>query len=439
VRRYHRFAKRIPSTFTQEADMVRLHPPAFRAVLAFVVVAALVAAGCAQPGVTAASRADAPFDEAIDTAVDNLFEQQKTIKLPEFLARTEQKEIKVPEFLARLESKVVAKRTIALDPVLEAGSGNQTAATQAADARIAERVAAKYPNIEIVPFDPLNLARAQYVLTGTMSRTGKPELGGGYQIDLALSDLKTRAVAAQASARARPQGIDTTPTVYYRDSPVLLQDGTVERAVATSRTPPGQPAAPGYLENMPAGTLLAEATNAYNADRIEQALSLYTQALSATGGDQIRVHNGIYLSNWRLGRVAEAEQAFGRVVASGLASRNLGVKFLFKANSTDFWPDQKVSNAYDFWLRQIAKQAASSKTCLQVVGHTSRTGSEQYNDQLSQRRALYIKQRLETESPELAARTRATGMGFRENLIGTGTDDMRDALDRRVEFKIDAC
>jgi len=406
--------------------MVRLHPRAFQAVLASgFIAAALAVGGCAQPGVTAASRADAPFDEAVDIAVDNLFEQTKKIKLP--------------EFLAKLESKVIAKRVIVIDPVLEAGSGNQTVATQAIDARIAERVAAKYPGIEIVPFDPLNVARAQYVLTGTMSRTGQAALGGGYQIDLALTDLKTRSISAQASSRARAQGVDTTPTVYYRDSPVLLYDGTVERAVATSRTPPGQPVVPGYLEGMPASTLLAEAMNAYNADRIEQSLALYTQALSASGGDQIRVHNGIYLANWRLGRAAEAEQAFGRVVASGLASRNLGVKFLFKANSTDFWPDQKVSSAYDFWLRQIAKQAATSRACLHVVGHTSRTGSEQYNDQLSQRRALYIKQRLESESPELSTRTRASGMGFRENLIGTGTDDMRDALDRRVEFKVDAC
>jgi outer membrane protein OmpA-like peptidoglycan-associated protein len=78
------------------------------------------------------------------------------------------------------------------------------------------------------------------------------------------------------------------------------------------------------------------------------------------------------------------------------------VKFLFKANSTEFWPDPKVSAPYEFWLRQIARQAVSSRACLQVVGHTSRTGTVEYNDQLSQRRALYIKQRLETEAAELA-------------------------------------
>jgi len=77
--------------------------------------------------------------------------------------------------------------------------------------------------------------------------------------------------------------------------------------------------------------------------------------------------------------------------------------------------------------------------CMNVVGHTSLTGSEAYNDRLSQRRAAYIKRRLDTEAPELAPRTRASGMGFRENIVGTSTDDARDALDRRVEFKITEC
>ena len=76
---------------------------------------------------------------------------------------------------------------------------------------------------------------------------------------------------------------------------------------------------------------------------------------------------------------------------------------------------------------------------MNVVGHASRTGSEQFNDRLSQQRATYIKGRLEAEAPELASRIGATGMGFRENVVGTGTDDARDALDRRVEFKITGC
>jgi hypothetical protein len=30
-------------------------------------------------------------------------------------------------------------------------------------------------------------------------------------------------------------------------------------------------------------------------------------------------------------------------------------------------------------------------------------------------------------------------MGFRQNIVGSGTDDAVDALDRRVEFKITPC
>jgi outer membrane protein OmpA-like peptidoglycan-associated protein len=127
------------------------------------------------------------------------------------------------------------------------------------------------------------------------------------------------------------------------------------------------------------------------------------------------------------------------VVAFGLANRNLGVKFLFNPGSTEFWSDPKVNGPYALWLRQIARQAGASKVCMDVVGHTSRTGSEATNDRLSQARAQAIKQKLESEVADLASRTRASGVGWRENLIGTGTDDVRDALDRRVEFRITGC
>ena len=408
------------------------HSSPLRAALmaAAAVMAVVIVVGCAEPGAprAASASAEGSFDEAVNAAIDEVFAQT-------------QPQSKLPGVLARLESKLVptARRIIIADPVLEAGSGNQTTATQAIDARIAERVAARFPDVELLSFQSANLARAQYLLTGTMGRVGPAAGQGGYRIDLSLSDMKTRSIAGHVSSRVRPQGVDTTPTAYYRDSPVLLRDSVVEQTEATSRATVGEPTPPGYLERMPAATLLADATGAYNADRMEQALGMYQKALAAPGGEQIRVHNGIYLTNWRLGRVADAEQAFGRVVASGLANRNLGVKFLFKANSTDFWPDPKVSAPYEFWLRQIARQAVSSRACLLVVGHTSRTGTTEYNDQLSQRRALYIKQRLEAEAAELAPRMRASGMGFRENLVGTGTDDIRDAPDRRVEFKVDAC
>ena len=58
------------------------------------------------------------------------------------------------------------------------------------------------------------------------------------------------------------------------------------------------------------------------------------------------MQSGIYLSSMKLGRTAEAEQAFGRIVALGIAYNELGVKFLFNPGSTDFWSDPKISGAY---------------------------------------------------------------------------------------------
>jgi outer membrane protein OmpA-like peptidoglycan-associated protein len=91
------------------------------------------------------------------------------------------------------------------------------------------------------------------------------------------------------------------------------------------------------------------------------------------------------------------------------------------------------------WLRQIARESTAAKVCMNIVGHTSRTGSEQVNDALSLKRADYIRQRLAGEASELGGRTKTAGMGFRQNIVGSGTDNVVDALDRRVEFKIVPC
>ena len=91
------------------------------------------------------------------------------------------------------------------------------------------------------------------------------------------------------------------------------------------------------------------------------------------------------------------------------------------------------------WLRQVGTVAATSTICMDLVGHTSMTGSAAFNDRLSQQRAGVIKDRLEAGTPALRGHLAAHGKGSAEPLVGTGTDDARDALDRRVEFRIVDC
>jgi outer membrane protein OmpA-like peptidoglycan-associated protein len=391
----------------------------------------LIVAGCASappppppppPPAATSDTSERSFDEAVIVATDGLVAQLLQQR-PGPSTQTE------------------AKRGVVIDPMVDAASGQQTGATHLLERRVADRLLTNYAQFDVMPFEVANLSKAVYLLTGTMTRVASSQPGARpvFQIDLALTDLKAGMIVAQASSRAREEALDTNPTPYYRDSPILVKDKVVDGYISTSKTPPGQPADPVYFERVATATVISEATLAYNNQSYQDSLTLYRNAAAKPGGEQIRVLNGIYLASWKLGRTNEAEEAFGKVVAMGLSSNNLGVKFLFNPGTINFWSDPQVSGPYGLWLRQIARQAVVTKVCMNVVGHTSLTGSQAYNDRLSQQRAAYIKKRLDTEAPELAARTRSSGKGFREPIVGTGTDDARDALDRRVEFKITEC
>ena len=387
-------------------------------------LAALVLSGCATPKASVVSE-ELPFEEAVARATDGLVAQTS----------------KLPGFLAKVESKL-NKRGLVVDPALDASTGQQTASSLLMETRVTQRLASNFESIEILPFQAANLAKAQYLFTGTLGRVA----GGARQgknaplrINLSLTDLRSGTVVAQASALARDEGLDHTPTRYYQDSPVLVKDKVVEGYLRTAATPPGQPADAFYFERVAVATVITEATELYNAERYQDSLAKYRAAGGTPGGDQLRTLNGIYLAQTKLGRPAEAEQAFGNIVAYGFKNSQLDVKFLFNPGGTSFWSDSRVSGAYDMWLRQIAKESNAAKVCMNIVGHTSHTGSEQVNDALSLQRANAILQRLAADSAAVSGRARASGMGFRENLIGSGTDNAVDALDRRVEFKIVPC
>ncbi len=377
-------------------------------------------AGCAAPppAPPPPSNVEVPFEQAVAQATDALLAQVLT----------------QPAFLSK-----VAKRSVVLDPMLDASSGQQTAATQLLEQRVIERFAAKANTIEILPFQSANLAKAQWLLTGTLTRALADRPKGSLLVNLALTDLRAGVVAAQAWALTRDDGLNNTPLPYYADSPVLVKDRVIEGYVSTTATGAGKRADGYYLERIAVATVINDATALYNAERYQDALAQYRAAGGTTGGDQLRVLNGIYLASAKLGRAADAEQAFGKVVAYGIANNQLGVKFLFNPGSTVFWSDAKVSGPYAMWLRQIARESTAAKACMSIVGHTSRTGSEAANDALSLQRAGFIRQRLAAEAAVLTGRTKPLGMGYRENIVGSGTDNAVDALDRRVEFKIVPC
>jgi outer membrane protein OmpA-like peptidoglycan-associated protein len=394
-----------------------------RALAVLTVAAAALVAACNS------STEPQTFEKAAAEATDSLVAQ--TGKLPAFLSRIE-------STLATVDTKT-PKRGIVLDPMLDMITGQQTETTLLFERRVTQRMGNKFPQFEFLPFTSSSLTHAQYLLTGTMSRMPSEPTKPIVRLSLALTDLRTGIVVAQASALAIEENLDSTPSRYYKDSPVLIKDKVVEGYAKTTTTLPGQKADPYYMERIGAATVISEATSLYNAERYQDALGQYETALATPQGQQLRAESGVYLTNMKLGHAGEAEEAFGRIVALGIAYNELGVKFLFAPGSVEFWSDPKISGAYPMWVRQIARTMMASNSCMTVVGHTSHSGPASVNEALSLKRAATIRQKLAAEQPALASRTSAEGMGFRQNIVGSGTDNSFDVLDRRVEFKIVPC
>ena len=334
--------------------------------------AAAVAAALALAACT--SSEPQTFEKAATDATDRLVAQ--TGKLPAFLA-------KVESTLAKPDPKA-PRRTVTIDPMLDTVTGQQTETTMLLERRVVERIGNAYPQFDILPFQTANLARSQYLLTGTLARVPTAPLGKPtVRLNLALTELRTGMVVAQASvARARGEPRPDAVALLPRQ-PVLIKDKVVEGYAKTTTTPAGQLADPYYLERIGAASVISEATTLYNAERYQDALGQYRSALSTPEGEQLRVQSGIYLTSMRLGNVAEAEQAFGRIVALGIAYNELGVKFLFNPGSVDFWSDPKISGAYGMWLRQIAREAISAQQL-----HRDRRPHQPQRAGTDQRRAL---------------------------------------------------
>ncbi|MES3014443.1 MAG: OmpA family protein [Pseudomonadota bacterium] len=360
-----------------------------------------------------------PFDTALATAAADLFNK------------------------AQQAVGADARRVIVIDPLIDGASAVQSVATRKMEEAIVDLVKRRYPQFDPQPFSRASLARTPLVLVGTftaVNNAGKPERPDAYRICLALADLGSGRILSKGTARAHPQGLDTTPTAFFRDAPGWLRDPRSDGYIRTCQgTKPGEAIDPIYLDNILVASVIAQAIDLYGKRRYQDALQEYSGALQMAGGRQLRVLNGVYLSNLRLGRPAQAEAAFAELVDFGLGARKLGMMFVFRPGSTDLSSDPLAPTPYPMWLRQLAARALRANACLELTGHTSKTGPEPLNERLSLLRAETIRQRLEREAPPLRERMITTGVGSRETIIGTGADDLSDAFDRRVDFKVVGC
>ncbi len=360
-----------------------------------------------------------PFDDALLRAANDLFSKAT-----------------VPAGSDKVE--------LVIDPLIDAATGAQSAATRLMQERIKDLVAKSYPRFAVLPFSSEALSRAPVVLIGTftaINNAGAPDgVRDAYRICLALADLRSKSIVSKGVARAKPDGVKADPTPAFADAPIWSNDPAIAVYIKTCQgTKPGDPIDPLYVERIATSAFVSDAILEYDDKRYREALAFYRTAQQMSGGDQLRVHSGIYLSSWKLNRRTDATEAFGSLVKYGLVANKLSVRLLFKPGTTQFLDDQNITGPYPMWLSQIATQAMQNDSCIDVVGHTSNTGPAQINERLSVLRAQFIKDLLQSASPSLADRLKAVGVGSRELIVGTGRDDASDAIDRRVDFNVHRC
>lgn len=377
---------------------------------------ASAASAPAAPPVNPASLPIQPFDDAVLTAANKLLS-------------------KAPAFTERMP--------LVIDPLIDGITGAQTQASRSMGERLAALVQQHYPQFEVLPFNATSVARSPMILLGTLTGVNQERKAEGrreaYRIWFTLADLKSGKIVSKAMAFSTTDGVDTTPTDYFRDNPVWAQDPATQGYLATCQgSQAGDAISPLYLEKLAAAAWLAEAIAAYDAGQFQQALSYYQGAAALPAGQQLRTYAGLYLTQLKLGQTQAAMQAFGQMVDHGLEQQKLSLKFLFRPGSTAFVTDANAK-LYPLWLNEVSKRSQTRQACLQVTGHTSATGPEPVNERLSLLRAEFIKGEIKRREPALAPRLIAAGAGSRETLIGNGQDNESDALDRRVEFVVLPC
>lgn len=307
-----------------------------------------------------------------------------------------------------------------------------------------ERLMIQYGNrkdgeIRFARLSPDNLAEIDYLVTGTIGLEDLSETDIDrdrlYHIQAELRNLQKVQVVGSADAWVSNRSLDFSPIPAYRDNPFYAQVRPADIKDEPKSLVPAPTDSQDEGMDLTTRALLTEAEQIYGAGDYQKALRLFQQARETEEGGGFRTWAGIYMANQKLDNQAAAEKAFGRLVAISVEEYNaLTVKFLFAVNSAEFRKETGLQAKYDLWLRQIGRYFQGTDRCLRIVGHSSRTGGEAWNRELSLKRAKNIQEMLKPSFPDVKKRSMAVGKGFSENIVGTGTDDERDALDRRVEI-----
>ncbi len=131
-------------------------------------------------------------------------------------------------------------RELVIDPLIDANTGQQTAASVTMGGQLARLIADKYPMWKVQPLSRKALSNAPLLMIGTLTPVDLNDTGpagpDAFRIWLTLADLRTGRIVAKRLDRATPASVNAEPTRYFRDSPTWHKDRTVSRTSTRARS-----------------------------------------------------------------------------------------------------------------------------------------------------------------------------------------------------------
>ncbi len=328
-----------------------------------------------------------------------------------------------------------------MDDFTDEDTGEVVAAGEAIETIIFAEARKNFRNFSLSKMNTRNILYADYLINGiiALERVDRSNSTKYYHVFASVTDLKTGKVIANAASWISDRDLDYTPLREYQEAPMYMVDKRYKSKVKTARSISGVLADDEYYNSLETNALLAESSIAYGKRNYHRVISMLNKVSTRDDGQVMKTYAGLYQAHFKVGNIKKAEKAFGKLVAISVQNESLSVKLLFRVNSTDFILDNKLRSRYRIWLRQISKFFNSDVSCAEIIGHSSHTGTTEYNNRLSKARADAVQRIMLSYYRSLKQRTRTYGVGYSQNIKGLGTDDGRDAIDRRVEFRIVNC
>jgi outer membrane protein OmpA-like peptidoglycan-associated protein len=326
---------------------------------------------------------------------------------------------------------------LVIDPFVSVDNGHQFKVNDRITTILAQELGTEY---KVHTLTKESLAKSRFIIAGTYSQPTVAGNDSPVDCELTIVIFELPSGTIKAKGQIRILNFPFEPQSFYDDSPFSLRDKSVESVTTLTTREIGVSADSDYLHFLQTKALIQNGISLYEHQQFADAMASFSKAIALPDGKTLTSVAGLYLTSEKLQKKDAADKAFADLLSIAIEeNRQLDIKLLFGANSPVFIPSPELTKKYAWWLKHIALHMKTSNLCLNILGHSSRSGTDGHNDQLSLSRAKTVQRILAVTYPGIIKKSRVEGKGSQGNIIGSGADSSGDIVDRRVDFTIVDC